>query len=94
MDVKTRELISLGASVSAHCFPCLDFHLEQARRLGLGEEDIQEAIRAGFMVMNGAGQKMREKIKIVLPEISFSENESCADNLKKKKRRPVPIVRL
>lgn len=94
MDVKLRELVSLGASVSAHCFPCFDYHLEQARKLGICEEEIQEAIRAGFMVMSGAGQKMLEKIRAALPAISLQGDENCLDSRKKKKTRFVPMVRL
>jgi len=93
MDVKLRELISLGASVSAHCFPCFDYHLEHARKLGICEEEIQEAIRVGFMVMNGSGQKMWEKIKDTLPGVSLKENESCSDRKRMKKTRHFSMVR-
>ncbi len=85
MDAKLRELVSLGASVSAHCFPCFEYHLEQARKLGISEEEIQEAIQAGFMVMNGAGRKMLEKIKSAIPGISLQGDENCLDSQKKKK---------
>jgi len=94
MDVKTKELVFLGASVSAHCFPCFDYHLEQARKMGICEEDIQESIRAGYMVMNGAGDKMGEKITDTLPEFSIQENESCSNNRRAKKTRLSSIVRL
>ena len=93
MDVKLKELVFLGASVSAHCFPCFDYHLEQARKLGIGEADIQESIQAGFMVMNGAGDKMKEKIKETLPQISLKGNESCSSKPPKKKTLHVPVVR-
>ena len=93
MDVKTKELVSLGSSVSAHCLPCFDYHLEQARKLGICEEEIQESIRAGYMVMNGAGQKMWEKIKDTLPGFSIQNNESCSDNQRKNKSSLASIVR-
>lgn len=95
MDAKLKELVFLGASVSAHCFPCLDYHLQQARKMGICEADIQEAIQAGFKVMNGAGDKMKEKIELILPETSLIGNESCSDNPKKKKKKNfhVPVVR-
>jgi AhpD family alkylhydroperoxidase len=93
MDMKLKELISLGASVSAHCFPCFDYHLEQARILGICEEDIREAVRSGFMVMNGAGDKMREKIQDTLPEFSIRKNESCSNNPRVKKILRAPVVR-
>lgn len=94
MDVKQKELIFLGASVSAHCFPCFDYHLEQARKLGIAESEIQEAVRAGFMVMNGAGQKMSEKIKAVLTGILLQDNDSCTDIQSKKNTRLTPMIHL
>jgi AhpD family alkylhydroperoxidase len=93
MDTKLKELVFLGASVSAHCFPCFDYHLEQAKKLGIGEADIQESVKAGFMVMNGAGDKMKEKIKETLPGISLEGNESCSNNPRKKKTRLAPVIR-
>jgi AhpD family alkylhydroperoxidase len=35
MDERTRELIAIGASVGAHCQPCLTYHVEKARELGM-----------------------------------------------------------
>ncbi len=93
MDVRMKELVLLGASVSAHCFPCFDYHLERARKLGISEAEIQESIQAGFMVMNGAGDKMREKIQLTLPEILLKGNESCSSNSRKKKIRFSSLVR-
>ena len=94
MDVKLRELVSLGASVSAHCFPCFDYHLEHARRLGICEQEIQEAIRTGFKLMNGAGLKMLEKIRAEIPGISLQRDESCSDRQRKRNYHFAPMVRL
>ena len=93
IDDKMKELVSLGASVSAHCFPCFDYHLEQARKLGICEEEIKESIRAGYLVMNGSGKKMWEKIKGALPGFSIQKNESCSSNQRKKKPSLASIVR-
>ncbi len=93
MDVKMKELVALGASVSAHCFPCFDFHLEEARKLEICEEDIQEAVRVGFMVMNGAGEKMWIKIKEILAGISLEGKESCINSPDKVKALYNPQVR-
>lgn len=93
MDTKMKELVFLGASVSAHCFPCFDYHLEQARKLGICEAEIQESIQAGFMVMNGAGDKMREKIIETIPGISLKEDECCSTRPEEKKIHLAPVVR-
>lgn len=44
MNEKTKELIAIGASVAGHCQPCLTHHLDHAKRLGIGEDDIREAV--------------------------------------------------
>jgi len=62
MDEKTKELIAIGASVTAHCQPCVRFHVSKARELGLSEELIQEAITIGQMVGRGADSAMRDFI--------------------------------
>ncbi|MBM3855713.1 MAG: carboxymuconolactone decarboxylase family protein, partial [Verrucomicrobia bacterium] len=47
MDEKTKELIAIGAAVAGHCQPCLHYHVAQARGLGVGGEEIREAIEVG-----------------------------------------------
>jgi len=60
MDAKTKELIAIGASVSAHCQPCVTYHVAKAKGLGVGEEQVQEAIAVGQMVEKGASSAMRD----------------------------------
>lgn len=35
MDERTKELIAVGASVTAHCLPCLQHHIDQAVAQGI-----------------------------------------------------------
>lgn len=63
MDEKMKELIAIGASVSAHCQPCVTYHVTKARELGIGDELILEAVAVGQMVERGAGAAMRDFIK-------------------------------
>ncbi len=60
MDEKTKELVAIGASVGAHCQPCLTWHVAKARELGTDEELIREAIETGHMVEKGAMSSMRK----------------------------------
>ena len=63
MDEKMKELIAIGASVTAHCQPCVTYHAGKAKELGVDEEQIQEAIRVGQMVERGAGSAMRDFVQ-------------------------------
>jgi len=60
MDEKAKELIAVGASVGAHCQPCLAYHVAKAKEMGLEEAEIREAIAVGHMVEKGAMTAMRE----------------------------------
>ena len=44
MDDRTKELIAIGASVSAHCQPCLAWHLDKARDMDVADSDIHAAM--------------------------------------------------
>ena len=77
MTSKEKELIAIGASITAHCFPCLDFHLAEALKTGASGEEINDAVQVGIHVMNGSNEKMLEKIKSSIPDSSFFEKDSC-----------------
>lgn len=60
MDEQTKELIAIGASVGAHCQPCLTYHVEKARELGINDDEIRLAIETGHMVEKGAMSAMKK----------------------------------
>lgn len=63
MDRNIKELIAIGASVTAHCQPCLEYRLQEATNLGISEEDINIAIAIGKAVEKGASKVMDVFIK-------------------------------
>jgi len=60
MDEKTKELIAIGASISGHCQPCLTHHVDAAKRLGISDDEIKEAVAVGKMVQKGAMAAMNK----------------------------------
>ena len=60
LDIRTKELIAIGASVAAHCQPCLKFHVEKTREQGVDTQEIAEAIEVGKMVGKGAAFNMKQ----------------------------------
>ena len=38
-----KELVALGAALACNCEPCLRYHYREAKKLGIGDEDIQSA---------------------------------------------------
>jgi AhpD family alkylhydroperoxidase len=60
LDIRTRELIAIGASITAHCQPCLQHHVSRARENGVNDQEIAEAIAMGQMIRKGAAGKMEK----------------------------------
>ncbi len=63
LDGNIKELIAIGASVSANCHPCIKYHIAKARAMKIDEAEIQQAVEVGKMVRKGAAGQMDELLK-------------------------------
>ncbi|MDH5433207.1 MAG: carboxymuconolactone decarboxylase family protein [Gammaproteobacteria bacterium] len=50
LDIKTKELLGLVASMVLRCNDCIDYHLETCVNQGLNKEEIDEAIGIAMLV--------------------------------------------
>lgn len=50
LDVKTKELLGLVASVVLRCDDCVKYHLETCFKEGLTKEQVMEALSIGTVV--------------------------------------------
>lgn len=41
---RDRELVALGAALASNCAPCIEYHVPEARKAGLSDAEISEAI--------------------------------------------------
>ena len=39
-----EELVAIGASIGCNCMPCLKYHTDKARSLGVSDEDMAKAV--------------------------------------------------
>ncbi len=60
MDEKVQELIAIGASISSHCKPCLEYHLQKATEIGVDPNDIRQAVEIGHKVEKGSMAAMKK----------------------------------
>jgi AhpD family alkylhydroperoxidase len=84
METKIKELIAIGASVTANCVPCLRFHLQQARKAGATPDEIQKAVGVGRMVRKGAAGKWDEEAESLLGAVvssSSTDTKAQAENV-------------
>lgn len=68
MDEKIKELIAIGASVTANCVPCAKFHTGKAREAGATEDEISDAVAMGRKVRAGAARIWDEEAAKLLGE--------------------------
>ncbi len=53
-----RELVALGAALGSNCVPCIEYHIPEARKAGLSDEQINEAIRLADKVRQVPAKKV------------------------------------
>lgn len=58
LDNRISELIAIGASVTANCQPCLQYHVDKALASGASDLEIAQAIEVAKTVRKGAAAKM------------------------------------
>ena len=77
LNESIRELIAIGASISAHCQPCLEYHLQKAKELGIKPEEMRSAIEIGHMIEKGSMAAMKKFSASVLENLSIKEPSSA-----------------
>lgn len=80
IDNKAKELIAVGASVTANCQPCLQYHSGKALEFGAEAEEVATAIEIGKLVRKGAAAKMdgfAASLKGVVPAPSGTKDPVC-----------------
>jgi len=50
---RTKELIAVGISVAINCESCMQWHINQATKAGVSQQEILEAIEVGIEMGGG-----------------------------------------
>ena len=53
-----RELVALGAALASNCVPCIEYHIPEARKAGISDRKINEAIRLADKVRQVPARKV------------------------------------
>lgn len=75
---RERELVAIGASIGSNCIPCIEYHIQQARGLGLTDTQISLAIQLANKVRQAPARKVLERAGEMIPEFTLAEGgDSC-----------------
>jgi AhpD family alkylhydroperoxidase len=75
MDTRIEELIAIGASITANCQPCLEYHVQKAKENGADQQQISKAIEVGKMVRKGSAGKMDKVILNISRDTEMTDAE-------------------
>jgi AhpD family alkylhydroperoxidase len=70
-----HELVALGAAIASNCVPCAEYHIAEARKIGLTESQIVEAVRLADNVRHVPAQKV---LKVALALVNETAEATCA----------------
>ena len=70
-----RELVALGAAIASNCIPCAEFHIAEARKLGLADSQIVEAVRLADKVRQVPSRKV---LGVALALLNETPEATCA----------------
>jgi AhpD family alkylhydroperoxidase len=74
LSTRDRELVALGAAMGSNCVPCIEYHIPQARKAGLNDQEISEAIRLSDRVRQVPARKVLEvALQMVSPNTAGGE---------------------
>ena len=73
LDLKTKELIAIGASLVAKCEGCLEGHIKKAVELGLTNQEISDALVIAIGIAAAGVVDMSDRAAIKLDLHHFEE---------------------
>jgi AhpD family alkylhydroperoxidase len=60
LTLKEKELVAIGASIAGNCIPCLEWHYDKCKELGLSKQELAQAIAVAKKVKEVPNQKIYE----------------------------------
>jgi AhpD family alkylhydroperoxidase len=73
-----RELVALGAALGSNCVPCIEHHISEARKAGLTNPQISEAIQLADKIRKVPAAKVLNAAFQLLGEAPASATEGNA----------------
>jgi AhpD family alkylhydroperoxidase len=61
------ELVAVGAAIASNCEPCLEYHVDRARKLGVGDAAIRRAVDTAIRVKDTPARHIEGLAESLLP---------------------------
>jgi AhpD family alkylhydroperoxidase len=85
---RDRELVALGAALGSNCVPCIEYHVPEARKAGLTDPEIKEAIQLADKVRQVPARKVLGAALRMLPGSGKQTPLECVQSMKETIDKP------
>jgi len=68
MDQKTKELIGIAAAIAGHCQKCFSYHYNEAKKLGIDVDEINETIEFAKAIRQTGDTSMDEFVSRIFKQ--------------------------
>jgi AhpD family alkylhydroperoxidase len=76
---REKELVALGAAIASDCIPCIEYHIPQARKSGLSDCEITQAVALADKVRRIPAAKVLQTASALLEGQDRARSESEDD---------------
>jgi 4-carboxymuconolactone decarboxylase len=76
---REREFVALGAALASNCLPCIEYHVREARKAGISEAELLEAVRLADSVRRVPAQQVLAKAHALLDSTAEERTGSAPD---------------
>jgi len=78
LSQKEKELVAIGAAIASNCIPCIEYHIPVARKAGLNDEQLKEAVEIANKVKNVPAEKVLAAANNFFSnEVKVNESNDC-----------------
>jgi AhpD family alkylhydroperoxidase len=79
LNLRDRELVSLGAALAANCIPCVEFHVPKAREAGISDAELREVLALANKVRQVSARKVLEVATLAVEGKNAEKVDSTRD---------------
>jgi 4-carboxymuconolactone decarboxylase len=58
LSKQEKEFVAIGSAIASNCVPCIDYHIKEARKAGISDEQIREAVELANKVKQVPAKKV------------------------------------
>ena len=60
LSEREKELVAIGAAIGSNCVPCIEYHIPAARKVGLEDAELRDALELANKVKTVPAKKVNE----------------------------------